>query len=364
MQDEIDKAFAGIRALCAGERVAAPPRYYDDEDPTGMLDLHRGIAWVLHAISAPDVDGDNVMSTTLYRTGLEEILIVPNVIFSYEEKEGPAETPWSLNDIFEGMKACENVLREADPRAAFEDGPAYQVGRAFQPNPKLGEEIVVKLRKHLDKRGRLDGDGTWPQMTKHDVLITNLILNELVGYLTDDKYRVKAVNRKDGVSAVAYPTRVGPNVAASLREAAFAMQSLGDAVSQIGRAYNVRQQHFRDVVAAEKKAEANERLHAQMRDEMREKFGAQLAERGGSAETAILTFLTTGERLPVMKGSAKRPTPKRDALIDDLEDFLGDGAFGLLMGLISSDGDRKTKGLNAFSEALEIRLGQDTPRPE
>lgn len=354
-QQEVDRAFAAIRALCAGETVPPPPRYFND--PSDVLDLMRGAAWVAHALFEPDPDGDNIIQFEIYELGLTDIVMAPTRLYDPDTREIRREH-WTMKTVIDAIAACDKVL-EAPVLTEGADAPFSGLRRVI--DPKIGEEIISRIQKRLDVRGRLPANGGWPNIELADEHVANILMGDLVGHVSGINMGLRAVSRLSGAMPVSYPIKPGGEYAR--RHAESAMMRLSEAVQTVARDYGLQRQMEGEIARHARKAQEAREEAETARAAALEKHGDSLRDLGTPAAEAILAHLRTGKRLPVYKKVTKNPLPERDALIDGLHGLLGDGAHETLAALISTDPARAAKGDRGLSSLLDKALEDEAPRP-
>lgn len=354
-QQEVDRAFAAIRALCRGDAVPPPPRYFDDT--SDVLDLMRGAAWVAHALFEPDADGENVIEFEVYEPGAAQVVLVPSQAYDHETGK-IIRDGWAMRPVLDAIAACDEVLA-----AGVQDGPDAAPFSCLRrkPSERAGEEIIAQIQRRLDKRGRVPAGDGWPRIDLTDQRIANTLMGDLVGHVSDMGMSLRAVSRLSGVRPVSYPVRAGG--ISSRRYAEFALGRLADAVQTVSRDYRLQREIAGEMARRDRAAEEARMAVAAARAETLAKHGDALRDIGTPAASAVLAFLETGRKMPVYKGSEKRPTPERDALIDGIHDLLGEDAHEALAALVSSDEERNAKGVRDLGVLLDEALRSEGPRP-
>lgn len=354
---EIQKSFEAIRALCRGEHVPAPPGWYDDAGDT--LDIMRGAGWVHHAFSEPDYKGINVLKSEFWDSEEERVMIVPDL----ERGADPVDIQALMTGLTELVSTCVHATQSIKPALehAPEDRAFHGMGR--KKRPELAEDIIRILDAEIASvGGRVDSDGEWRDLPEKTLSSARAIVARLVKEISGGRMSVHTYARTGRDTVITYPKK-GRADPYALDSASYALMSAGNVLTEIGKQARFADSEARREISAKKEAEALQAQAQEIRQACFEVHADSLRQNGGSAALAILQHLEKGFRLPVYKGSARRPTPERDALIDDLHEFFGDDTYDILSEQISSDPSRRLNGVKRLSERLDVIFSDAEPAP-
>lgn len=354
---EIQKSFQAIRALCRCEHVPAPPGWYDDAGDT--LDIMRGAGWVHHAFSEPDYKGINVLKSEFWDSEEERVMIVPD----FDRGAEPVDVQALMTGLTELVSTCVHATQSIKP--ALEHAPEDRAfhGMSRKRLPELGEDIVRVLDAEITRAGgRVESDGEWQDVPEKTLSSARAIVERLVKEISGGRMSVHTYARTDLDTVIIYPKK-GRTDPYALDAASYALMSAGSALTAIGKQARFADNAARREISEKKKAEDLQAQAREVRQACFEAHADSLKRNGGTAALAVLKHLESGVRLPVYKGGVRRPTPERDALIDDLHEFFGEDAHEILSNLIGSDVSRYLNGEKRLAERLDVIFSDAEPAP-
>lgn len=350
MNEEIKKAEEAIIKLFNGEHVPPPPRYYDDKDD--VLDIVRVAAWVLHAFSEPDYESDNVLGIEFWDCKRN------NVVLLAGGREVPSfyELPTDYTKV---ILTCHKIISEIEPGQVMTADDVYFNGLKRHKDAAYAKRFISYMNRRIQEAGgRKDSDGEWPKISSDTLFNVNDLVRSLVSHASGGRMAALVYDKRDPVNMVTYPA--GGRTARDRENAILALERISQGIKNIADKARYQDYEVRSEREAQmKKAVAEERANSVTRGILGEYYDRLMSQGDRGAE--IIAGHLNGElRIPVFKSTAKRPNPERDAVIDDVEGFLGDNAKDITSRMISGDPTRVIEGLEMLAE----RLAKIFPEPE
>lgn len=350
MSDDIKKAEEAIIKLFNGEHVPPPPRYYDDEGD--VLDIMRAAGWVIHAFAEPDYESDNVLGVEFWDCKRSNVVLLA--------RSGEVPSFYDLpTDYTTVIHNCLKMISDIEPGQAMSSDDALFNGLKRHKDVAYAKRFISYMNSRIqDAGGRKEANGEWPRLSSDTLFNVNNLVRSLVSHASHGQMAAMVYDKTDPVRMIAYPAN-----GRTARDRENAIQALeGISGEMKNMAHKARMQDYEvrsKREAEEKRVKAEEDIQRNIRD-IHDKYHASLINHGAAGSEVIAKHLNGEARIPVYKFSSKRPNPERDALIDEVESFLGEDAHEITSKLISSDLSRRLKGYEMLSE----RLGEIFHGPE
>lgn len=350
MSDDIKKAEEAIIKLFNGEHVPPPPRYYDDKGD--VLDIMRAAGWVIHAFAEPDYESDNVLGVEFWDSKKS------NVTLLEKEKSMFYGLPAESTKV---IRECVQIISEVEPGQIIPPDDTAFYGLKRLKDASYAKRFISYMHRKIEETGgrkEMGRGGEWPVIPKGTLFEVNDLVRSLVSHASGGHMAALVYNKKDPVNMVAYPA--GGRTARDRESAILALERISQGIKNIADKARYQDYEVRSEREAQmKKAAAEERANSVTRGILGEYYDRLMSQGDRGAE--IIAGHLNGElRIPVFKSTAKRPNPERDAVIDDVEGFLGDNAKDITSRMISGEPTRVIEGLEMLAE----RLAKIFPEPE